>query len=338
MTPDATGPTQIRALAAQDLDAVVAIDAAFTGRSRRAYFERRLASALRQPELHVQLAANSGPGLRGCILARRTAGEFGRTRPALRLEALGVRASEQGQGVGRALLEALASYGARHAVRELRTVAHWQDQRMLRWLAANGFELSDDLVLGCGVGELALHAREDARDDPVEAARGREIDYGAPQANDFERAALARCDVRDMGAGDLAQIVRIDRRITGRDRSDYIEGKLGEALGDSAVRVSLSAWIDGAVAGFVMARADLGDYGRAEPVAVLDTIGVDPDCAHRGVGRTLLAQLFAKLAALRIERVETVVTLGDLPLLGFLHAAGFGRSGRLGFVRETAAA
>ena len=56
-----------------------------------------------------------------------------------------------------------------------------------------------------------------------------------------------------------------------------------------------------------MARADLGDFGRIEPVAVIDTIGVDADYAHRGVGHALMSQLFANLGALRIERVETVV-------------------------------
>ena len=39
----------IRPLARSDLDAVVAIDNAIEGRSRRAYFERRLAAALPLP-------------------------------------------------------------------------------------------------------------------------------------------------------------------------------------------------------------------------------------------------------------------------------------------------
>ena len=83
-----------------------------------------------------------------------------------------------------------------------------------------------------------------------------------------------------------------------------------------------------------MARADLGDFGRTEPVAVLDTIGVDPAYGHRGVGHALVSQLFANLGALRVDRVETVVTLAERPLLGFLHDAGFRRSRRLAFVRQ----
>ena len=83
-----------------------------------------------------------------------------------------------------------------------------------------------------------------------------------------------------------------------------------------------------------MARLDYGDFGRAEPVAVIDTIGVDPLRAHQGVGRAMLSQLFANLAALGVERVETVVASGDLGLLGFFYAAGFRPSERLSFMKQ----
>jgi ribosomal protein S18 acetylase RimI-like enzyme len=83
-----------------------------------------------------------------------------------------------------------------------------------------------------------------------------------------------------------------------------------------------------------MANADLGDFGRTEPVAVIDTIGVDPAYAHRGVGHALLSQLFVNLGALQIERVETVVAPRDLALLGFLYDAGFTPSQSIPFVRR----
>jgi len=137
-----------------------------------------------------------------------------------------------------------------------------------------------------------------------------------------------------MGPGDLAEIVRIDRAITGRNREAYIRGKLDEAMVDSAIRVSLTARLDRAIVGYLMASADLGDFGRTEPVAVIDTIGVDPDYAHRGVGHAMLSQLFANLGALRIERVETVVGPRDLALLGFLYDVGFVPSQRIPFVRR----
>jgi ribosomal protein S18 acetylase RimI-like enzyme len=236
--------------------------------------------------------------------------------------------------VGRLLLDALFAYAASHGVAELRTVAAWNDHRMLGWLDAMGFELAPDLVLECGVGAGYQAERDDALDLPAPQAPGHETDYGTPEGNDFERIERRHCEVRAMRPQDLRQILRIDREITGRDRAAYIEGKLGEAMDDSAVRVSLTARLDDTIVGFLMARADLGDFGRAEPVAVLDTIGVDPVYGHRGVGHALLSQLFATLGALQIDRVETVVTLAELPLLGFLHATGFSGSRRLAFSRS----
>jgi ribosomal protein S18 acetylase RimI-like enzyme len=105
-------------------------------------------------------------------------------------------------------------------------------------------------------------------------------------------------------------------------------------MDDSAVRISLTARRDDTVVGYLMARTDLGDFGRTEPVAVIDTIGVDPDYTHRGVGHALLSQLFVNLGALRVERVETIIAPSDLPLLGFLYECGFAPSQRLAFVRQ----
>lgn len=326
-------PPTVRALTAQDLEAVVAIDASVGGRTRKAYFQRRLDTARKQPELHVQLAALEDNTLIGYILARRTHGEFGRRQPGLRLEVLGVRADRQGQGVGRRLLDALRAYAARHGVAELRTVAEWNDHGMLRWLATMGFDLAPDLVLECRVDDGCQAERDDALSLPAAHTPGHETDYGAPESNDFERVERAHCDVRAMRPEDLPPIVRIDREITGRDRRAYIEAKLAEAMDDSAIRVSLTGRLDATIVGFLMARADLGDFGRSEPVAVLDTIGVDPVYAHRGVGRALVSQLFANLGALHVDRVETVVNLSEHALLHFLHDAGFRRSRRLAFRR-----
>ena len=63
--------------------------------------------------------------------------------------------------------------------------------------------------------------------------------------------------------------------------------------------IHMAARRDGVLAGFLMARADHGDFGRTEPVAVLDTIGVDPAQTRQGVARALLTQIFANLTALR---------------------------------------
>jgi ribosomal protein S18 acetylase RimI-like enzyme len=299
--------TTCRPLVPADLDRVVAIDAALEGRSRREYFARRLRAAVHQPKQHVQLAALGSEGLAGFVLARVLRGEFGRAQAALRLEAIGVRQDARGGGIGGELFESLLEWTCAHDVEEVRTQVAWNRHEMLRWLDGLGFELAPACVV-----DMAVTPREPEGD-----------------GNDRDRV-----DVRSMQPADLRDIVRIDRELTGRERAAYVAGKLDETVADSAIRVSLTARVDGTVAGYLAARVDLGDFGRVEPVAVLDTIGVDPAFARRGVGRALLYQLVQNLSALRIERIETLVAPRDFGLLGFLSAAGFAPSQRLPFVHR----
>lgn len=321
-------PFTLRPLAPQDLPAVVAIDAANEGRTRRDYIERRLRAAQREPSLHAQFAVEADGRVAGFMLARVLAGEFGQRRRTLRLELMGVDAPHRRGGAGRALFDALADWGARHGCAEVRTTASWRATAILEWFDAVGFELAADVVVGRPAREEAPVGDDITLDSPSE------IDYGRPEANDHERLARERVDVRAMTPHDLDAIVRIDRDITGRDRRDYMTARLAEAMDDTGVRVSLAARLDGAQVGYLMARADLGDFGRSDPVAVLDTLGVDPGCTRRGVGRALVSQLAAHLGALRVERVETIVPQRDLALLGFLHALGFAPGERLSFVRR----
>lgn len=294
----------MRPLSPRDLEAVVAIDAALGGRTRRAYFERRLQSAQRDPQRHLQLAVDADGALAGFMLGHLLEGEFGRTEPALRLETLGVRPAAQGRGLGKALSDALEMQARQRGAAELRTAAGWREHALLRFLDRAGYGLAPLHVLDCAV----------AADDEPEA-----------------RDAL---EIGTFAEADLEGVARIDRRHTGRDRRGYLCRSLREALADSAVRVSLAARVDGGVAGYVMARVDYGDFGRAEPVAVIDTVGVDALRARQGIGRALLSQLFLNLRGLGVERVETVVEAGALDLMGFFYRAGFRPAERLAFLKR----
>lgn len=158
---------------------------------------------------------------------------------------------------------------------------------------------------------------------PGRADTPAELDFSSAGSDDFESLARDRFPVRSMRSSDLAAVSAIDRRLTGTDRGDYLRQRLEEALVLSGVRVSLVAEIDGTAAGFAMARVDLGAYGQLEPTAVIDTIGVDPAYAGRGVGRALLSQLMANLVALRVERLRTMVAWNDPATTGFFAHLGF---------------
>jgi ribosomal protein S18 acetylase RimI-like enzyme len=327
-------PFKIRPLSVADLELVVEIDAVGFGRPRRQYFERRLAAALREPALHVQIGIEDRGTLAGFVLGRKLEGEFGRLEPALRLEVIGVDSSERAHGIGTTLLEALEAEAMKRGIRELRTQAPWRDHVMLRFLDHHGFSLGKNQVIDCAVEAGAFGpSAEKAFAAPERANHASELDYSAPQANDYEQMGRDVADVRTLARGDLADMARIDRKLVGRDRSSYLAHQFDEALLDSAIRISLTARAEGSVAGFLMANVDRGDFGRTAPVAVIDTIGVDPDYAGRGLGRAMLSQLMLNLAALRVERVETVVSRSNFDVLSFFYKAGFEPSERLAFVK-----
>jgi ribosomal protein S18 acetylase RimI-like enzyme len=293
----------MRPLEPRDLGAVAAIDAALGGRARRGYFERRLQAAQRDPGGHLQLAVDRDGALAGYMLGRALEGEFGRSEPALRLEAFGVKREAQGRGLGSALSREFEAAARSLGVAEIRTTAVWREHALLRFLDRAGYRLADSHVLDCTLAGSELTT---ADDDP---------------------------QVTLLEAQDIEGVARIDRRLTGRDRRGYLCRTIREALADSAVRISLAARVDGGIAGYLMARVDYGDFGRVEPVAVVDTVGVDPLRARQGIGRALLAQLFVNLRGLRVERVETAVAPERLELLAFFRAAGFRPSERLSFLK-----
>lgn len=323
---------EYRRLRPEDLDAVVAIDAMLSGgHPRRQYVERRLRAALAAPGLHVQYAAASGGTLCGYALARRLHGEFGAEAPALRLELIGVTRDEQHRGIGAGLFGRLRQWCATNGVGEIRTQASWRNHAMLAWLDGAGFALGRSQVIDCAVADGPVAAGGEVL-APRGSAAG-EADFSAPPPNDFDARPGGRLQLRALRADDRAAVARIDRHLTGRDRAGYLGQLFEEALADSAVRVSLVACDGADLLGFVMARTDLGDFGRTEPVAVLDTIGVDPGAGGAGIGRALVSQLFVNLQALRVERVETVIAHRSPELLGFFYRLGFAPSERLAFVR-----
>ncbi len=298
--------TKVRPLIQDDVEAVVKVDRERSGRARTEFYGRRFRTSLDDPS-SLGVAAERGGRLVGFALARVLDGEFGGAAPVGVLDAIGVLPEAARGGVATALLGGLEGALAGRGVREVRTQVDWTEHGMAAFIAATGFRLAPRVVL------------ERTLERPVE------------DGSDWDEVP-----VRSMTERDLPAIIRLDRKITGRDRTAYLTRKAAEVLTRSAIRMSLVAEVKGDFAGFLMARADFGEFGRAEPTAVLDTIGVDPALARQRVGRALLEQLLRNAASLRAERVVTEVGWNDLPLLGFLDHTGFGHSQRLAFDKALA--
>ena len=140
--------------------------------------------------------------------------------------------------------------------------------------------------------------------------------------------------VRDLRAGDLEAIVRIDERIVGRSRRKFYELKLRDALVPGSLKISLAAEDEGRLAGFLLGSLYYGEFGQPEPAAVLDTLAVDPDRRGRKIGKALMRQLVMNLRALGIQKIRTEVDWEQRDLMGFLAKEGFAPAPRLCLDRD----
>jgi ribosomal protein S18 acetylase RimI-like enzyme len=324
-----------RPLAADDLERVIDIDAQFVGRRRDGFFRKRLEAALADPGGFAYLACDVAGALQGYLLARLQDGEYGTAGRSASMDAIGVDSASGRQGVGRSLLAALDEILRHKGIGEIYTQAEWSNIAMLRFFAGTNFSLAPRHILERDAGYP--DDLEFADDLVEEAGRlGDPNDY-SDEVGD-QRGALVRdiVSARAMQQSDLPSIVKIDRRISGKDNAAFYEQKLAEVFGESGIRVSLVAEQDDHVVGFVMARVDFGEFDRIEPAAVLDSIAVDPGYTHRLVGTALLSQLLANLATLRIEVIRSEADAEHFDVLHFLQRNGFSNSQRLAFVRDVA--
>ncbi len=322
----------VRPLVAGDLERVIEIDCEHTGRRRDGFYRKRLEAALAEPRNFVYLGCESNAVLQGFLLARLQEGEYGTEKPSASLDAIGVDPAAATKGMGRSLLEALDGILQHKGIQAIYTQADWHNSKMLQFFAGTGFSLAPRHILERDVDYL-----DDSQyvDDLIEEA-GRLGD-----ANDYSdgvgglRGALARDIIpcRSMHEDDLAAIVKIDRKISGKEHQAYYEQKLAEALDESGLRVSLVAEQDDHVVGFAMARVDFGEFDRIEPAAVRDSIAVDPGYTHHLLGTALLSQLLANLSALQIEVIRSETDAEHFDVLRFLQRNGFAISQRLAFVR-----
>lgn len=321
--------TTIRDIAAADLERVIELDRRLTGKPRRNYHEKRMAAMGAEPASFITLAAADGPVLKGYAYAHILDGEFGGSGPVGVVDTIGVDPDQRGQGLGRKLMAAIEDALKKRGIKEVVSQADWTEQAITRFFQSAGFELAPRLVL-----ERSTENANDIDAPLAQREQGNEVDLSDPSGDDYAALSRDRIPVRSLTEADSPFIVAVDRKVTRRDRSAYYKRKIAEVTKESGVRVSLVAEIDGQFAGFVMARTEFGEFGRAQSTAVLDTIGVDPAYGRHSVGRALMSQLLTNLASLGVDKVQTQLAWNSFSLLGFLNRCGFKPSQRLIFQRR----
>ena len=131
--------------------------------------------------------------------------------------------------------------------------------------------------------------------------------------------------IRLMKAEDFDAVVAIDEKVLRTSRLEYYEMKF-EKLFESKdyLPVSLVAEKeDSTVVGFVMGEIYMGEYGIFQEEATLDTIGVDPDYQHQGIGKQLINEFLDHLKKVGVQKLNTLVDWNSSKLIHFFSANQF---------------
>jgi len=144
-----TDAVLVRTMREDDLNAIVAIDAAATGRRRPRYFEVMLQRSVTQAGLQISLVAELDNRVVGFVIGSLYYGEYGVVEPSASIDAITVAPDHRAKNVGKALMRQLRLNLAALRITTLRTEVSWEYFDLLAFFRSQGFKPSSRLCLEC---------------------------------------------------------------------------------------------------------------------------------------------------------------------------------------------
>lgn len=129
--------------------------------------------------------------------------------------------------------------------------------------------------------------------------------------------------IRNTRKEDLAAIVEIEDRATGVSRPEYWEKKLDMYEAIRPYWASIVAEVDNRVVGFLLGRTGELEFGLPEPVAWIETIGVDPVYRRQGIAARLVEHFNLSADEHQIFTVFTLVGKKNNDMEQFFSKVGF---------------
>jgi len=138
------------------------------------------------------------------------------------------------------------------------------------------------------------------------------------------REVLRKLVIRNIRREDRESVTGIDSLMTGYRRDPYFERKFRRMFGEDApILLGLAAEYKGRLIGFILGEVNTGEYGITQPVASVDTLGVDPEFKRVGVGKALLEEYCSVSAKAGVEIMTTLVSQEWPDVIAFFEARDF---------------
>jgi ribosomal protein S18 acetylase RimI-like enzyme len=128
---------------------------------------------------------------------------------------------------------------------------------------------------------------------------------------------------------DLGQLIEIDKKITGRERTPTWPQKVSSHFETYDLSLCFVAEVEGSIRGFILGNIRGAEYGL--PLGGwIDIMGIDPEYQGKGIGR-MLANAFTEECQLRGIKARVMVRESDERLQKFLLRLGFKRGELINF-------
>src|SRR5690242_14475384 len=93
--------------------------------------------------------------------------------------------------------------------------------------------------------------------------------------------------IRPLARDDLPAVIAIDTAIEGHSRATYVERRLAAALREPALHAQFAACEGAGLAGYILGRVLVGEFGRSQASLRLELVGVRPQAQRGGAGKNL---------------------------------------------------
>lgn len=134
---------------------------------------------------------------------------------------------------------------------------------------------------------------------------------------------------RPITGADLDRVIAIDQIHSGYRRRRFFEKRFAAAERHPEDFLRVGVDIDRSLCGFAIGRIVRGEFGQKDEVAVLDAIGVDPECREQHLGQSLIDELLNMSRQRGVKTLQLQVHWNNPDLLRFFNASGFQLAPRL---------
>ena len=128
--------------------------------------------------------------------------------------------------------------------------------------------------------------------------------------------------IRAIIVEDLEAVTALDEQAGGMRREDFFRRRWHAIESNPRAYIGLVADA-GSVSGFVLGHVLTGEFGVTRPLAIIDSIAVDPGIHGRGIGKALMNAFKAAARKQGCAEVRTMADWGRQDLLAFFAGMGF---------------